>query len=123
MNNKGFTLIEIMAVIAVLAVISLVTAPTIIKTYKKSNKTEYNEYVETLELAAESYVQNNLEKYPELGKPGGSININIKTLRDNGYVKKELINPKTKQNTSDNAGFKITVNNDGSYNYEFLDNN
>lgn len=121
MKNKGFTLIEIMAIIAVLAVIALVTAPTIIKTYKKSDQNEYNEYIETLELATESYIQNNLEEYPELGSPGGIITVTIKTLRDNGYVKKEFINPKTKQNTSDNAGFKVTANNDGSYNYEFSD--
>ena len=121
-NRHGFTLIEILAIIALLAVLTLVTAPTIIRLYKSDSKKEYDEYIETLELATESYIKANLDKYPELKTPGGSINVNVGTLRSEGYVKKNLINPKTKNNTLDTDGFKVTTNSDFTYKYEWITN-
>ncbi len=119
-NRYGFTLIEIMAIIALLAVLTLVTAPTIIRLYKSDSKKEYDEYIETLELATESYIKSNIDKYPQLKTAGGSVNITIKTLRDEGYVKKNLINPKTKTNTLDTDGFKVTTNSDMTFKYEWI---
>lgn len=119
-NRYGFTLIEMMAIISLLAVLTLVTAPTIIRLYKSDSKKEYDEYIETLELATESYIKSNIDKYPQLKTAGGSVNITIKTLRDEGYVKKNLINPKTKNNTLDTDGFKVTANSDMSLKYEWI---
>lgn len=119
-NRYGFTLIEMMAIISLLAVLTLVTAPTIIRLYKSDSKKEYDEYIETLELATESYIKSNIDKYPQLKTAGGSVNITIKTLRDEGYVKKNLINPKTKNNTLDTDGFKVTANSDMTLKYEWI---
>ena len=119
-NRYGFTLIEMMAIISLLAVLTLVTAPTIIRLYKSDSKKEYDEYIETLELATESYIKSNIDKYPQLKTAGGSVNITIKTLRDEGYVKKNLIKHKTKNNTLDTDGFKVTANSDMTLKYEWI---
>lgn len=121
-NRKGFTLIEIMAVIAVLAVVTLVTAPTITRMYKESSDEEYSKYLDTLILATETYITSNIDRYPELKIAGSSIVVSVGTLRNEGYVKKELINPKTKSNTLNSDGLKVTVKSDLSYEYTFVNN-
>lgn len=59
MNNKGFTLIELIIVIALLAVIALLTTPNIIKMLEKNKIDNYNNTIDAIIEAAELYVSNN----------------------------------------------------------------
>lgn len=121
-HNKAFTLIEMLAVVAILGVATLVIAPSIVNILKKSEDNKYKNYLEDLFLAAESYVQSNASEITTLSAPGGTYTVSIKTLRDNNLIKKNLINPKTKENTLDTDGIKITVEEDLKHKYEFVTN-
>ena len=59
MNNKGFTLIELIAVIALLAIIALLTTPNIIKMSDRNDADYYNKTIDSIISAAEVYVSDN----------------------------------------------------------------
>ena len=48
MNNKGFTMIELLAIITVLVTILLVSFPTLINMTRKDKERQYNDMVTTL---------------------------------------------------------------------------
>ena len=59
MNNKGFTLIELILVISVLAMIALLSAPNVIKMLEKNKADNYNSTIDSIIEAAEIYVSDN----------------------------------------------------------------
>ncbi len=56
MNNKGFTLAELLAVIVILAVIMIVAAPNLSKQFSKKEKTEQSVLNQKIENASKIYV-------------------------------------------------------------------
>ena len=56
MNNKGFTLAELLAVIVILAVIMIVAAPNLSKQFSKKEKTEQSVLKQKIENASKIYV-------------------------------------------------------------------
>ena len=109
MNNRGFTLIELIVTIALLALISTISVSVIGNIRGKHNVNSYYELLKNVESAAKLYVTDN--RY-NLKSIDSSINIvctdtnkintfyiPIKDLVDNGYL------------TTDNNGIK---NFDGS---------
>lgn len=95
--KNGFTLVELLAVLVVLGVITLVSVPNIINTNKKSIENDYNEFKITVENAAEIYMETHPNEKPE----SGSKVITVSKLRNDGYINKNLTNPKTKVITND----------------------
>ena len=59
MNNKAFTLVELVGVVAVLALIFLVTYPNIVSLSKKEDNKQYDLMVKDLCLAGETYIYEN----------------------------------------------------------------
>lgn len=119
-NRSGFTLIEIMGVIALLAVIMMVTVPTVLKTLKKSETNQFDTYVENLTLAAETYLQRNRERYPQMENVGGTLSVRVGTLQEEGFIKTHIKNPKTEADANPEDIIKITVESDGSYAFEYI---
>jgi prepilin-type N-terminal cleavage/methylation domain-containing protein len=91
MNNKGFTLLEMMGVLILLAIILLVAIPSITNTIKKDQVNQLAKYEETLCDGAEAYI---LEENITASEIKGS------TLVSKGYVADNLSNPKTKKNVT-----------------------
>ena len=56
MKNKGFTMIELLAIVTVLAAILLVSFPTLINITRKDKERKYNDMVDTLCKAGETYI-------------------------------------------------------------------
>ena len=54
-NNRGFTLVELLATLVVLSIIVSITGYTIITTINKSKEENYNVLVKNIVSAAESY--------------------------------------------------------------------
>ncbi len=94
MNNKGFTLLEMMGVLILLAIILLVAIPSITKTMKKDQVNQLNKYEETLCDAAEAYINQENVTPSEIK---GSL------LVSKGYLADNLSNPKTKKNVTKDA--------------------
>ncbi len=93
MNNKGFTLVELLTVIIVLAAISLVVIPAVNNSLNKSNEQAYDVQISTIESAAKSWLADNISRIPDNGE---EVVITLGELQDGNYVDKELENPKTK---------------------------
>lgn len=111
-NNKGFTLIELMAVIIILAVIGLIVFPTAIDSINNSKEKLYKEQVKRILDAADSWASNNDSKLPS--NDGGAIIITIDQLQKAGLLKKEDV--KNPLNSSDNMSQDVVIYFDSEYN-------
>lgn len=125
MNNKAFTLIELIAIISVLVIIFLISFPNLMDTTKKSQDKLYEQMKKDLCLAGKSYIYSNLDKYQiSIATSDGSnlttFKIKVQTLIEYGNVEKDLKNPKTKKSVSDNY-LKFTVLDDDSLECVFVE--
>lgn len=112
-------MVELLGIIAIIAIILVFTAPSIIGMLKRDEEKEYNRFLEDLYLATETYVQMNIDHYPELSTSGGSTTISMQTLIENGYVKASTINPKTEKKISIMDNIVVTKNASGNYTYTY----
>lgn len=110
-NNKGFTLIELMAVIIILAVIGLIVFPSAIESINSSKEKLYKEQVQRILDAADSWATNNDSKLPD---GNSSIKITIDTLQKAGLLKKEDV--KNPINGHENMTGEIVIYFDSEYN-------
>ena len=127
--NKGYTLIELLAILFILGIITIVTVPNLITTNKKSKEKEINEFKKTVENAAEIYVETHLdlEEIKQLKENNKPLCINIKKLiidseKGAGLLSPETINPETNTTLSNlNASVQVTKNN-GEIIYKYQSN-
>lgn len=110
-SNKGFTLIELMAVIILLAVIGLIVFPTAIESINESKEKLYKEQVKRILDATDSWASSNDNKLP-VGDD--SIYITIDTLQKAGLLKKEDV--KNPLNSKVNMDGKVVIYFDNEYN-------
>lgn len=59
MNNKGFTLIEMIMVIAILAMLAVLTTPNVIKLINKNKADNYNSVIDSIIKASDLYTSDN----------------------------------------------------------------
>lgn len=118
--NKGFTLVELLAILTILGIIILVSVPSIIDTNKKSQENNYVEYKHTIEKAAEIYVEVHSDEYYTLKTTNGSEEtIQSEDLVAAGYVQGTLQNPKTKSKVIEEASYVKVKNNNGTLEYTY----
>lgn len=104
MNQKGFTMIEILAVFTITAIILLIAVPQIISMLKKGNDTAYKEFEDNVFIAAEAYIQDeNINVTTDITQ------ITLEQLVNSGYLKSTLINPNNKEKVISNNNKKIIV--------------
>ena len=110
MNNKGFTLLEILATIALLGVLVSIAIPSVIYVSNKVKEKTYNTQKDLILLAAEEYASG--ENY-KLFNQNDCVIINTKTLLDEGYyeLKDEIITPEKNENIKDLPIYLKTQNN------------
>ena len=98
-NNKGFTLIEMLAVVVIIAVVGIISAPSILSMIRSGEDSSYKTLVSNIKTAAielyqeKDYMGTNIYKYSNDGRTGemvtinsGSITINLQTLVGNGFL-------------------------------------
>lgn len=95
MSNKGFTLIEIIAVMVVLVAIFLVSFPILNNMTKSDEQKLYDNMVDDLCTAGKTYMYSNMDEFPELSIVNSKIELKINKLISYGSVEKKLVNPKT----------------------------
>lgn len=134
MNRRGFTLIEMLTVITIIAIVSLLAVPGILGMIKQSEENKYKLFKENLFLATETYIEKNIDNYPELNTIGGTVEVSILDLVLDKLIKISTMDPKyCTGNTcaprriggcTDNScsfhDYKITVTKEsnGTYSYE-----
>jgi len=120
MNNKGFTLVEVIAAIVVIAIISLLVVPKVTTLIKEANTKSYNSLLSTIENGAKEYLYLNKDKIDKQIDANGESTVTILTLQEGGHVPLNLKNPLTKEDipTSD----VVTITRSGNiYTYTYID--
>ncbi len=99
MNNKGFTLIELIMVILVLGIIALITVPTVNSIIRNSKEKSYNNQIKLIEDTARTYMSNHSLELPSQSV-GSSTCVNVEQLKKDGLLSNDdIINPNYKKNS------------------------
>ena len=118
MNEKGFTLIEVIVSIALLAFIGVAVGISLNRTLKDNAVTNYNEFVEKVKSASMLYVNNTPDVINGLNEDSFKV-IKVKELIDNGYIKDNLKNPDTGEKINPDDKVKISYNSDNELTIEY----
>lgn len=118
--NKGFTLIEVVAIIVILVGIFLISFPTLTNMAKSDSEKLYTNMVNNLCTAGKAYMYSNLDDFPNLSIVGSEIELQISELMIYGNVDKELVNPKTELSVEEST-LRYIVLEDLSLNCEFVE--
>lgn len=119
-KNKGFTMVELLAVITIMGLLAMVAIPAVTKYLIKSRTTSLDTMVKSTYEAAENYMMNN-NIIVRSGDPAYVISAD--TLVQEQYLE-ELIDPAGNNKRCDtNANSKVEVTYDtasaGIINYKF----
>lgn len=103
MDNKGFTLIEVIMVVAIIALLTILFTPNVLGLIDKNNMDSYNSIISSVENAANNYVSNNrydnsIIKVECSGtEKESTFTITLNTLVSSGTLSKIPENPCNKQ--------------------------
>ena len=119
LNNKGFSLIEIIAVIIIIGVIATIAAPSVSKYLGGSKLTTFIAYEDSMEDAAKNAVLDcvgiNATKC-ELPEKGETNKIQLSYLIQEGFI--DEFKPPKGGSCDLNKSF-VRVENRGNLNYKF----
>ena len=124
-NNKGFTLVEVIAVVAIITILSIILIPNVTKLINKEKNEARDSIEKTILIAAKSFVTDNKQniKYDSSNNITEidnevTANVNVySVLLNRGYIsatynsngKEGIINPADKsQCVSKDAYVKVT---------------
>ena len=97
-RNNGFTLVELLAVIVVLSIILVIATSSVLKYIDESKKkTKYMAAKEIVELAEAYFITES----SFVVKKNDIPSISVEGMVTNGYLEKDVTNPKTGENRSD----------------------
>ena len=117
-KNKGFTLVELIGIIIILGLTIIIGVPSLLNTLKSNENTEYETFKETLYLATETYISDNINSLENFSVSGDTITISIESLIDSKLIKANYVSQNTDKTIK---GIKVTILNDGSYQYEIVE--
>ena len=86
MNNKGFTLVEVISVVVIMAILMIVAVPSVIGISKNIKDNLYCNKTKSLEAAAKLYGKDFIDEIESTGM----LTVSIKDLVDNNFYKKEV---------------------------------
>ena len=91
MNNKGLTLVEVLAVLIILSVIATIAVPNIAGNIKGYKRRLTDAQLSTIEGATKSWVTDNIGKVDCNGV--SALAISFQTLSNKGYLDNDMKNP------------------------------
>ena len=115
MKNKGFTLVELLAILGILAIITLLAIPAIDSTIKRNKDKLYKQQIETIRNGLKTWGDANVEKLPE--HSGDILTINVGYLKAEGFMQPDMVNVLTKQCFANDMSISIKKVNE---NYEYI---
>jgi len=123
MNNKGFTLVELIATVALLAIIAVISFVSITEVVDKSKIGDCENTIRSIISATKEYVSDNrynvrvngtkeyLDEVVEIKKTGSQkyIEINASNLISNDYLSSPIVDPFDNKVEIDPNHIKIIV--------------
>ncbi len=100
-NNKGFTLVEVIAVIAILSILSGITISAVTKLTTNSKKKTYKNFEDNLKKASNNY----LIRHNELAEEE-NLKLDAQTLIDEGFLE-NLTDPTNKKESCNEDSYVI----------------
>ena len=115
-NNKGFTLIELIATIALLAIIAIISFVSINGVINQSKVNNCESLEMNIKTAAKEYVSDNRYKNTFDSDNNKEEVIDVKLLIDNHYLSEDIVNPFDNSKNIDESkiGIKIELKDDYS---------
>lgn len=110
MKDKGFTLVELLAVIVIISLLALLSVTSVTKVVKNSKEDLYNNQLALIKSSAETWGADNIDKLPDAGE---CKYITVLNLKEYGLLDSKLMNSKTNEPISDTMKIKITSSNTG----------
>ena len=102
-NNKGFTLVELLAVITILGVLAAVGMVSMNKYLKQAREASYTDYEKTLKQSSENALVQNSRLIPAINN---KIVVDGNWLKCQGYMKK-LRDPKNNNRDCADSSYVI----------------
>lgn len=109
LGNKGFTLVEVIAVVVILSVLSLLIVPSVSGLLNRSKENSYNDLINSIKLSCEQYINDNRYNI-NIGSCNNNgicdvSNVSVSFLVENGYLTPTgtdsgvdyIVNPKDKK--------------------------
>lgn len=121
MNDKGFTLVELLTVIIILGVLAIITVPMIMGNVEESKKISYEKLIKNIEQTTQIYIRNNKDNIPGIKTVGNVTSITLQDLVDKEGLKKPVIDPITEKTVSLTTPITIVVKERGKYDVEIND--
>ena len=110
LNNKGFTLVELLAVLVIMIAIASIAIPTINSSLERSKKNQDEKRIKLLESAAELYVSEHKNNF-------NATCLKLSTLVNGKYVDSEAVKD------ADGKEFKGVIRvNAAAGDYEYVTN-
>lgn len=114
-NQKGFTLVELLAVIVILGIILAIAIPAIGNVINKSENDAHAANVKLFENAA------RLAHVSDLEVDSAVQGYKLSTLEINGYLEEIPVNPKTDTEYSGDSVVKVTEDSGGKVTFEYTE--
>lgn len=113
MNNKGFTLVELLGVIVILVAILLIAIPTVTSSVERSKAKQLDSKIELIKSAAELYIS-------DIKTTKTNCQIPLLVLSQGNYITQKTIIDPYSNNDGELRGWVVyTKAADGKVNYQF----
>lgn len=123
-SNKGFTLVELLAVVVVLAIIIAIAVPSTLSISTRLKKNMFCSKIDLMETAAMLYGEDRRDSFGTIKVDGTNykgVNVTIKHLVDTKYLKKDhesepyIEDPRDKNSGLDAMNISIYIKNNRVY--------
>lgn len=106
MSNKGFTLVELLAVIVILSLLTLLTSNAVTKILKDSKEDLSNTQFSAIKSAAEIWGSENINELPAENE---CKYLTLKDLKEFNLIGDSVKDPNTNKEMSEDLKIKITT--------------